>query len=116
MNGFKCVRSQAGVRFCRLIWVCVASPSTMRPRKSPASLRPFTTLLCRPIGMGVWPRFATDIADYAEMVGENIATQPAFAARPGLLAERPQDWPQTRYEQKAIAAGRLCQFFVFERV
>jgi tRNA (guanine-N7-)-methyltransferase len=61
-------------------------------------------------------RFATDIADYAEMVNENMASQPAFAAKPGLLAERPADWPQTRYEQKAIAAGRLCQFFAFERL
>jgi tRNA (guanine-N7-)-methyltransferase len=72
--------------------------------------------LARVMRPGAVLRFATDIADYAEMVGENIAAQPAFAARPGLLAERPQDWPQTRYEQKAIAAGRLCQFFVFERV
>jgi tRNA (guanine-N7-)-methyltransferase len=61
-------------------------------------------------------RFATDIADYADMVTENMALLPAFAPKPGLLAERPADWPQTRYEQKAIAAGRLCRFYVFERL
>jgi tRNA (guanine-N7-)-methyltransferase len=60
--------------------------------------------------------FATDIADYAEMVCETIAALPAFAARPRQLAERPADWPQTRYEQKALAAGRPCTFFIFERV
>jgi tRNA (guanine-N7-)-methyltransferase len=72
--------------------------------------------LARVLRPGAALRFATDIADYAEMVIENMAAQPAFAARPGLLDGRPADWPQTRYEQKAIAAGRRCQFFIFERV
>lgn len=61
-------------------------------------------------------RFATDIADYAEMVLASIMQRADFAPRPGLLDERPSDWPLTRYAEKAIAAGRTCAFFCFERV
>lgn len=61
-------------------------------------------------------RFATDIADYAEMVLAFMKQCADFAPRPGLLDERPSDWPLTRYAEKAIAAGRTCAFFRFERV
>jgi tRNA (guanine-N7-)-methyltransferase len=73
------------------------------------------TSLARVIRPGGTLRFATDIADYAEMVEEGIAAQTAFAGVPGRLPERPADWPQTRYEQKAIAAGRACAFLEFRR-
>jgi tRNA (guanine-N7-)-methyltransferase len=72
--------------------------------------------ICRVMRPGAALRFATDIADYADMVIENMASQPAFTAKPGLLAERPADWPQTRFEQKALVAGRVCRFYVFERI
>jgi tRNA (guanine-N7-)-methyltransferase len=71
--------------------------------------------LARVIRPGGTLRFATDIADYAEMVEEHIAAQTAFAPAPGRLGERPADWPGTRYEQKAIAAGRASSFFIFRR-
>jgi tRNA (guanine-N7-)-methyltransferase len=61
-------------------------------------------------------RFATDIEDYARMVLEGIAASADFRSRSGLLAERPADWPLTRYAEKALAAGRECRFFVFERI
>jgi tRNA (guanine-N7-)-methyltransferase len=60
-------------------------------------------------------RFASDIADYAAMVNEGIAASPHFDPAPGLLPERHQDWPLTRYAEKAIEAGRRCQFFIFAR-
>lgn len=59
--------------------------------------------------------FASDIADYADMVAAGIAASPHFDLRPGELAERPDDWPLTRYAEKAIEAGRRCRFFVFTR-
>jgi len=74
------------------------------------------TSLARVLRIGGELRFATDIADYASMVTASIAARGDFAARPGLLDERPADWPLTRYAEKAIAAGRTCQFFRFERV
>jgi tRNA (guanine-N7-)-methyltransferase len=72
-------------------------------------------LLARIMRSGAELRFATDIADYAEMVLEGIGASDAFEAEPGLLPERPADWPLTRYAEKAIAAARACQFFVFRR-
>ena len=72
--------------------------------------------LARVMRRGALLRFATDIADYGDMVIEHMADQPGFAARPGLLADRPDDWPVTRYEQKAIAAGRSRRLYAFERV
>ncbi len=72
--------------------------------------------LARVLRIGGELRFATDIADYAAMVATSIETRGEFAARPGLLDERPSDWPLTRYAEKAIAAGRTCQFFCFRRV
>ena len=72
--------------------------------------------LARVMRPGAMLRFATDIADYGEMVLEHMAAQPLFSASPGLLTERPADWPVTRYEQKAITAGRPCRLYVFTRV
>lgn len=72
--------------------------------------------LARVLRIGGELRFATDIADYAAMVTALVERRRDFTARPGLLAERPSDWPLTRYAEKAIAAGRICQFFCFARV
>jgi tRNA (guanine-N7-)-methyltransferase len=72
--------------------------------------------LARVMRPGAHLRFATDIPSYAEMVIDGMARRSDFAPRPGLLSARPADWPATRYEAKAIKAGRACQFFVFERV
>ncbi|MEJ2123380.1 MAG: tRNA (guanosine(46)-N7)-methyltransferase TrmB [Alphaproteobacteria bacterium] len=72
--------------------------------------------IARVMRPGAHLRFATDIADYADMVLKGMAGRTDFASCPGLHAERPADWPATRYEGKAIKAGRTCQFFSFERV
>jgi tRNA (guanine-N7-)-methyltransferase len=61
-------------------------------------------------------RFATDIADYAAMVVASVDKRADFEANPGLLPERPADWPLTRYAEKAVEAGRQCAFFRFRRV
>jgi tRNA (guanine-N7-)-methyltransferase len=74
------------------------------------------TMLARVMRRDAILRFATDIPDYAEMVEEHMAARSDFAPRAGLLAERPADWPVTRYEQKAIAAGRSCRLYAFARV
>lgn len=72
--------------------------------------------LARVMRSGAELRFATDIADYAEMVCEGIAATSDFAAAPGLLEQRLAEWPLTRYAEKAVAAGRDCQFFIFTRI
>jgi len=49
------------------------------------------------------------------MVQDGIAASPHFHFEPGLLQKRPENWPLTRYAEKAIEAGRRCQFFIFAR-
>jgi tRNA (guanine-N7-)-methyltransferase len=63
-------------------------------------------------------RLATDDADYLCWILERITAHPAFewlARRPGDWRERPPDWPPTRYEAKARAAGRPPAFLRVRR-
>lgn len=70
----------------------------------------------RVLRKGAQLRFATDIADYANMVTQIMAARTDFALSGHFVDERPADWPATRYEGKAICACRARQFFIFERV
>lgn len=63
-------------------------------------------------------RLATDDSDYLAAMLELATGHPAFewtARRPDDWRERPPDWPPTRYEAKARAAGRLPGFLRFIR-
>jgi tRNA (guanine-N7-)-methyltransferase len=63
---------------------------------------------------GEW-RLASDDPTYQAWVEEVFAGQDVFA--PVLDAwERPGDWFPTRYEAKAIAAGRRPRYWIFRRV
>lgn len=59
-------------------------------------------------------RLATDDADYAQWMEEHADAHRDFA--PVALAGRPEDWPATRYEQKALARGRRSRLFLYRRV
>ena len=58
-------------------------------------------------------RFASDDADYVAWVLEHAAREPAFRLQ---SRERGSDWPDTRYQAKAVAAGRACAFLRFTRL
>jgi tRNA (guanine-N7-)-methyltransferase len=63
-------------------------------------------------------RLATDDPDYLCWMLECITAQPAFewlARRPADWRERPPDWPSTRYEKKALTAGRRPAFLRVRR-
>jgi tRNA (guanine-N7-)-methyltransferase len=63
-------------------------------------------------------RVATDIGDYARSILLAVRQQQSFrwtAQEPRDWRERGDDWPPTRYEQKALAAGRPCSFLRFAR-
>jgi tRNA (guanine-N7-)-methyltransferase len=63
-------------------------------------------------------RLATDDRNLLAWMLERITDHPAFtwpARRPRDWCERPADWPLTRYEEKAGAAGRLPIFLRFRR-
>lgn len=74
--------------------------------------------LARALRDGAELRLATDDVDYAGWMLERATAHPAFewlARRPSDWRERPADWPPTRYELKAIAAGRRPVFLRFRR-
>lgn len=75
--------------------------------------------LARVIRPGGQLRIATDIGDYARTALLAMVGSPDFqwlANSPADWRVRPADWPQTRYEQKAVAAGRRCYYLRFERI
>ena len=72
-------------------------------------------VLMRP---GAELRLATDDRDYLVWILEHATRHPEFewqARGPADWRERPSDWPPTRYEEKARAAGRSPAFLRFLR-
>ena len=67
-------------------------------------------------------RFASDIPDYVNWTLKHIAARNTlgksqFVWKNNDLSEcrvRPDDWPQTRYEQKALREGRTPAYLRFE--
>jgi tRNA (guanine-N7-)-methyltransferase len=75
--------------------------------------------IARVLRKGAELRLATDVAAYAGVMLLEMQRKGAFrwrAAGPRDWRQRPADWPATRYEAKAQAAGRRCAFLIFERV
>jgi tRNA (guanine-N7-)-methyltransferase len=64
-------------------------------------------------------RFATDIDDYSAWTLARVAAHPPFrwtAQRSEDWTNPWADWTQTKYERKALAAGRKPVYLTFERV
>ncbi len=59
-------------------------------------------------------RVASDDPTYQAWVAEVMGAQTLFEAHPPAI-ERPAGWPPTRYEAKALAAGRIPFYWVFTR-
>lgn len=75
--------------------------------------------LARVLRPGGELRMATDFAAYGSWILWQCVRHPAFrwaARRPADWRVRPIDWPETRYERKAIEAGRRCCYLTFRRV
>jgi tRNA (guanine-N7-)-methyltransferase len=63
-------------------------------------------------------RFASDDAGYVSQALEHLVAHASFRWLAQSAADwraRPADWPQTRYEAKALAAGRACTYLRFLR-
>jgi tRNA (guanine-N7-)-methyltransferase len=64
-------------------------------------------------------RFASDNGDYAAQALLLAKQSGAFAwtaLRAADWRERPADWPETRYERKALGEGRKCTYLSFSRL
>ena len=78
----------------------------------------FLSALARAMMDGAELRLATDDMDYARTMlalGSEHCDFRWLAAGPGDWRVRGPDWPATRYEQKAIAAGRPPLYLRFAR-
>ena len=62
---------------------------------------------------GIW-RIATDDPTYQAWTAETLSAQEAFDAPPPAT-ERPDGWPPTRYEAKALLAGRPPLYWSLNR-
>ena len=71
-------------------------------------------LLARVLRPGAAWRVASDDPTYQAWVGEVMAAQDLFETPPPATA-RPDGWPPTRYEAKALAAGRRPMYWSFVR-
>lgn len=75
-------------------------------------------LIARALRPGGEFRVASDIMGYIEWTLAVIRPHEAFewtAERPDDWRVRPDDWPPTRYEAKAVAAGRKPAYLRFRR-
>jgi tRNA (guanine-N7-)-methyltransferase len=75
-------------------------------------------LVARALKPGAELRIGTDIGDYARTILIAAAATPELrwtASCASDWRDRPADWPQTRYEAKAIREGRRRYFFRFVR-
>jgi tRNA (guanine-N7-)-methyltransferase len=73
----------------------------------------------RVMKQGAELRFATDDPGYLVWALERLSAHAAFRWLAHSAADwraRPSDWPQTRYEAKAIGAARACTYLRFARV
>jgi tRNA (guanine-N7-)-methyltransferase len=89
-----------------------------RHRKRRLVTTEFLDGLARILTAGAELRLATDDRDYLAWMLERLTAHPAFAwtARgPGDWRRRTADWPATRYEAKALAAGRQPAYLRFVR-
>jgi len=90
----------------------------LRHHKRRLVARPTLDRLAEIMAAGTELRLATDDPSYLAWMLEHVTSHPEFvwlARRPADWRERPADWPATRYEQKARAAGRMPTFLRFRR-
>lgn len=64
-------------------------------------------------------RFATDHAELARWTLWHMQAEPCLrwiAERPNDWRDRPEDWPETRYEKKSRSAGKKPIFLRYNRL
>jgi tRNA (guanine-N7-)-methyltransferase len=71
--------------------------------------------IARVLRPGAEWRIASDDPTYQRWVAEVLADQPWFTCLPPAAA-RPDGWPPTRYEAKALAAGRQPLYWSLRRL
>ncbi|MEX2455122.1 MAG: tRNA (guanine(46)-N(7))-methyltransferase TrmB, partial [Rhodospirillaceae bacterium] len=90
----------------------------MRHHKRRIVADPVIAKLAAALVDGAELRIGTDDPGYLEWILWHMRRHPEFewaARRPADWRDRPADWPETRYERKAVAAGRACAYLTYRR-
>ncbi|MBL4601199.1 MAG: tRNA (guanosine(46)-N7)-methyltransferase TrmB [Emcibacteraceae bacterium] len=77
------------------------------------------TVLSRLLKDNAELRIGTDHHDYCRWILARLLESPDFnwqSDHPDNWHKRPDDWPSTRYERKALAVGRKSTYMTFNRV
>lgn len=71
---------------------------------------------------GTFLHVASDDAPYVEQIQDVLYQHPELklcngpsSADPRTWDDRPEGWPRTRYEQKALIQGKKCAYMVFQK-
>lgn len=77
----------------------------------------FATRLHDALKPGGYLHCATDWEDYAMQMRDVLEATPGFSnvSGPGCYIDRPASRPQTRFEQRGVAAGRIVRDLLFRR-
>lgn len=82
----------------------------------------FVEQLCPKLKEGAFLHVASDDQLYVEHIQECLYNDPHLtlcqgpsSADPETWAPRPQGWPATRYEQKALKQGKKCAYMFFQK-
>jgi len=75
----------------------------------------FLDHLARAMAAGGELRVASDHKGYCHWIMAHLLGHTGFAWEGGDWRARPADWPPTRYEAKALAAGSRCVYLRFRR-
>lgn len=84
--------------------------------------RKFMDTLLPTLKEGAVLHVASDDVDYVEQIQTVLYNHPELelckgpaSADPGTWEARPEGWPVTRYEQKALTQGKKCAYMVFQK-
>jgi tRNA (guanine-N7-)-methyltransferase len=101
------------------IFILFPDPWPKRRHHKRRLIQPATVaLLARVLKDGGELRFATDDPGYLDWALQRLTAEPALVwqvAGPTDWRRRPDDWPATRYEEKALEAGRQPAYLRFRR-
>ena len=82
----------------------------------------FITQLARTLKEGALLRIASDDPSYVKQILEVLLASPSFqhidgptTPAPFTWSPRPDEWPSTRYEQKALSQGKPCAYMTFQK-
>lgn len=129
-RGLKTIRVHEGDAREVLAWLPARSISRIFilfpdpwPKKRQLKRRLFSPAVVKELARVLSPggelRFASDSGDYAAQVLLLMRRSGAFtwtAERAADWRERPADWPETRYERKALSEGRQPVYLRFRRM